>query len=114
MNRLASGGTLYRLCDPELTLDLETNDAITELRRIAGIMWTPKIDAMLVAWHPATGVPLFFWQCHGALRLEASLHSRGYRGADGGHPCQGHAESERQVATFQENRCDAVSRHDQS
>jgi hypothetical protein len=50
MNRLTSGERLYRLCDPEPTLDLETNvDVIAEMRRIAGTMWTPEIDAMLVA-----------------------------------------------------------------
>jgi hypothetical protein len=50
MNRLTSGGRLYRLCDPEPALDLETNvDVITEMRRIAGTMWTSEIDAMLVA-----------------------------------------------------------------
>jgi hypothetical protein len=50
MNRLTSGERLYRLCDPEPTLDLETNvDVITEMRRIAGTMWTREIDAMLVA-----------------------------------------------------------------
>ena len=40
---------LYRLCDYNPELDLETNvDPVTEMRRIAGTMWTPGIDAMLV------------------------------------------------------------------